>query len=225
MALLTVIIPTYNEAKTVRQIIERVNIVPIDKEIIVVDDGSSDGTDRILRDIRLDNLKVIFHGSNRGKGSALLTGLLNASGEYVIIQDADLEYDPQDYLKLLNEIRPDKCDLVLGARFTKGYQGMLLPKLGNRIITNLLNLLFGSGYNDFFTCYKMAKKTVFDSLHLKSKGFEIEIEIASKALKNILRIKEIPVSYHPRNYSEGKKIRIKDGLFAVLTILKYRFFS
>ncbi|MFA6350648.1 MAG: glycosyltransferase family 2 protein [Candidatus Omnitrophota bacterium] len=225
MPLLSVIIPVYNEAKTVNDIVQKVNAVPIDKEIIMIDDGSTDGTDRILREIRLDNLKVIFHGSNRGKGSALLTGISNATGDYVIIQDADLEYDPQDYPKLMAEIQTGTCDLVLGARFTQGYHGLLIPKLGNRFLTMLINLLFGTKINDFLTCYKLARRDILNALSLGSKGFEIEAEIVIKSIKKGLRIKEVPISYQPRNYSQGKKIRILDGLYFIFLILAYKFLS
>jgi glycosyltransferase involved in cell wall biosynthesis len=225
MPLLSVIIPVYNEAKTINEIVQKVNAVPIDKEIIIIDDGSSDGTDRLLREIRMDNLKVIFHGSNRGKGSALLTGLANACADFVIIQDADLEYNPADYLNLMAEIQNGSCDLVLGVRFKQGYHGLLIPRLGNRFLTGLINLLFGTKINDFFTCYKLAGRETLKALGLGSKGFEIDTEIVIKSIKKGLRIKEVPISYQPRNYSQGKKIRIFDGLYFILLILMYKFFA
>lgn len=225
MPLLSVIMPVYNEAKTINDIVQRVNAVAVDKEIIVIDDGSTDGTDRILRDIRLDNLKVIFHGSNRGKGSALLTGIANATGDYVIIQDADLEYNPQDYPKLMAEAQSGSYDLILGVRFAQGYHGLLIPRLGNQFLTGLINLLFGTKINDFFTCYKLARRDVLNGLKLGSKGFEIDTEIVIKSLKKGLRIKEMPISYQPRNYSQGKKIRIFDGLYFIFLILMYKFFT
>lgn len=225
MPLLSVIVPVYNEAKTIRQILDKVNSVPIDKEIVIVNDGSCDGTDKILRDIHFDNLKVIHHTSNRGKGSAVLTGLSHASGEFVIIQDADLEYDPNEYPRLMKEAQSDNVDLVLGARFTKGYHGLLIPRLGNRFLTQLMNLLFGCRLNDFLTCYKVLRRDTLMALELESRNFNIETEIVAKALKHKFKIKEVAISYNPRNYAEGKKIRWLDGVKAVLKIFKYRFFD
>jgi len=222
MPLLSVIIPVYNEARTIKQILEKVNSVPIDKEIIIVEDGSTDGTEKILRDIKYDNLKIIYHSSNRGKGAAVLTGLANASGEFVIIQDADLEYEPQEYIKLMDGIKEDNVDVVLGVRFTKGYHGLLIPRLGNRFVTILLNILFGVHINDFLTCYKLLRRDTVNALNLKSKSFNIETEIITKALKRKLRIKQIPITYRPRSYTEGKKIRVLDGIQAIVSIIKYR---
>lgn len=223
MPQLSVIVPVYNEANTIKEILEKINSVAIDKEIIVVDDGSYDGTDKVLREVKYNNLKVIHHTSNRGKGSAILTGLLHAEGEFVVIQDADLEYDPNDYLKLVVPIKDDIADLVLGARFTKGYRGLMIHRLGNIFLTNLLNILFNAKLNDCFTCYKLLRRDTLNKLGLKAKSFDIEIEIVTKAIRNKLRIVEIPISYHPRLYSEGKKIRLRDGLWAALNILKVRF--
>lgn len=222
MPYLSVIIPVYNEAKTIRELVERVNAVPIDKEIIVVDDGSTDGTGKILRGIRLHNLIVIHHIRNKGKGAAFCTGLLNATGEYVIVQDADLEYDPQDYLKLTEEMNRGSADLVLGARFTKGHEGLLIPRLGNRLLTLLLGFLFATRLNDYTTCYKLASRKNYQEMGLNSTGFTIDTEIVVKAIKKKMRIKEVPVSYYPRAYAEGKKIRIKDGLSHIIDIIGFR---
>jgi len=221
--ILSVIVPVYNEAKTIKQIIDKVIAVAIDKEIVVVDDSSTDGTGKILRDMRFENLKVIHHSSNRGKGAAVLTGLSQASGEYVIVQDADLEYDPGDYIKLIDLLNKGDGDIILGARFREGYHGRLVPKAGNRLLTGLLNMLFGVKLNDCFTCYKLMRRVDFNSLSLESSSFDIEIEILAKAIKKKMRIVEIPVSYNPRAYAEGKKIRIKDGLWAVARIFRFRF--
>ena len=223
MPLLSVILPVYNEAKTIRQILEKINSVNIDKEVIVVDDGSSDGTDRILNEIQVDNLTIIHHTSNRGKGAAFLTGISHATGEYVIIQDADLEYNPADYLKLIAAIKDGSADIVFGARFTKGYHGLLMPRLGNRFLAILMNALFHTQLNDCFTCYKLTRREVFNAMRLKSTKFDMDIEVAAKALKNKLKIMEVPISYQPRNYSEGKKIRWADGVQAIFAIIKYRF--
>ncbi len=225
MPQLSVIVPVYNESKTIGQILEKINSVDIDKEIIVVDDGSCDGTEKILGSIKSDNLKVIHHTSNRGKGAAVLTGLAHAQGEFIIIQDADLEYDPNDYLKLMEAIKKDNADIVLGARFAKGYKGLFIHKLGNRFLTTLLNLLFNAKFNDCFSCYKLLRRQAINMLNLRAQGFDIEIEIIAKALNKKLRIVETNISYHPRSYSEGKKIRCRDGLHAALSIFKYRFTS
>lgn len=223
MPLLSVIIPVYNEADTIKQILEKINAVNIDKEMVVVDDGSTDATGKILRNIRHPNLKIIHHSSNRGKGAAFLTGLANATGDYIIVQDADLEYEPNDYLKLFSAIKETNADLVSGARFTEGYYGLLIPRLGNRFVTIFLNLLFNVKMNDAFSCYKLFRREMVSNLNLRSQGFDIDVEILTKVIKKGLRILEIPISYLPRNYSEGKKIRIKDGVRSLISIVKYRF--
>jgi len=223
MPLLTVIIPVYNEEKTIRQIIEKINSVNINKEVVVVDDGSSDNTAKVLMETRYPNLKIIHHTTNRGKGAAVLTALEHACGDYVIIQDADLEYDPADYLSLMEVISKQEADIVLGARFTKGYHGSFIPRFGNRILTGLLNMLYGVKLNDCFTCYKLFRRSTITALGLKAQSFDIEIEIVSKAIKNKLRLIEIPICYTPRTYAEGKKIRVKDGIHAIISIFKYRF--
>jgi len=221
--MLSVIIPAYNEEKTIEAIINQVNSLPIDKEIIVVNDCSKDRTESILRSLVFNNLKVIHHVSKRGKGAAVRTGLENAIGEFVIIQDADLEYDPNDYLKLLETIKNQGVDMVLGARFTERYHGILLPKAGNRFLTGLMNKLFGVKLNDCFTCYKLMRRESILGLGLSSNSFDIEIEILAKAIKKGMRILEIPVSYKPRSYKEGKKIKIFDGFWAILRILYFKF--
>lgn len=223
MPLLSVIVPVYNEKKTIKEILEKIQLVPIDKEIIVVDDGSSDGTSQILGGINYNNLKVIHHTRNRGKGAAVLTGLTHAEGEFIIIQDADLEYYPNDYFKLMEAIKKNNADLALGARFTKGYKGLFIHKLGNKFLTTLLNLLFNTDFNDCFTCYKLLRRNAINTLNLKAQGFDIEIELITRALKKNLRVAETNVTYYPRSYTEGKKIRYKDGLRAALSIFKYRF--
>lgn len=223
MPLISVIVPVYNEVKTIKQIIEKIYSVNIDKEIIIIDNCSTDGTHKILSELHYNNLKIIYHTTNRGKGASCLTGLDNAKGEYVIIQDADFEYDPNDYLHLYEAIKDDKADMVLGARFFKGYHGMLIHRLGNNFLTFTLNLLFGSRLNDYATCYKLARRETFNSFALQTAGFDIEVEILCKALRRGLRIKEVQVSYHPRSYREGKKIRISDAFWAIFAMFKYKF--
>jgi len=222
MPLLSVIVPVYNEAKTIRQVIDKVMSIPLEKEIVVVDDSSTDGTRKILNELSHDKLKIIHHSSNRGKGAAFLTGLSHSSGEFIIIQDADLEYDPNDYLALLKTMNQENVDMVIGARFFKGYHGLLIHRMGNRFLTFVLNLLFGSRLNDYATCYKLAGKSTFESLNLRATGFDIDVEIVCNALKKKLKIKEEHISYHPRSYSDGKKIRLKDALWAVFYMFKYR---
>lgn len=222
MPLLSVVIPVYNEKETIEKILEKINAVPLDKEIVIVDNYSTDGTRDILLKIKTDNVKVIYHDQNLRKGTSVRVGIKAASGEIVIIQDADLEYDPNDYLKLIEPIQKNRADFVLGARFKKGYHGLIIHRLGNRFLTALINFLFGSHLNDYATCYKLAKKQIFIDLDLTSKSFDIEAEIVCKALRKKLRIAEVSVSYHPRSYDEGKKIRWLDGIQAITTILKYK---
>ena len=221
--MLSVIIPAYNEEKTIEAVINQVNNLPIEKEIIVINDCSKDRTESILRSLSFNSLKVIHHVSKRGKGAAVRTGLENAIGEFVIIQDADLEYDPNDYFKLLEAIKNEGVDIVLGVRFTEKYHGILLPKVGNRFLTGLMNKLFGVKLNDCFTCYKLMRRESILGLGLKSNSFDIEIEILAKAIKKGMRISEVPVSYKPRSYKEGKKIKIGDGFWAVMRILHFKF--
>ncbi len=156
-----------------------------------------------------------------GKGAAVLTGLANAVGEFVIIQDADLEYEPADYLKLINAMKDKNADIVLGVRFQKGYHGLFMHRLGNRILTGLINLLFDAKLNDSYTCYKLLRRDTINTLSLQSRSFDIDAEIVVKALKKRLRIAEIPISYHPRTYAEGKKIRWNDGVHGIFSIIKY----
>ncbi|MBU1124809.1 MAG: glycosyltransferase family 2 protein [Candidatus Omnitrophica bacterium] len=223
MALLTVIVPVFNEAKTISQIIEKIQAVPLEKEIFVIDDGSTDETAQVLRLIRYDNLTVIHHPTNRDKGAAVLTGLSHAKGTWVIIQDADLEYNPDDYVRLIEAGDKGNADLVLGSRFTKGYQGACIPRLGNRLVTMLFNISFGVRLNDLLTCYKLIHRSTLPILQLQSKGFDIDIEVVAKMLRHKLRLSEVSVSYNPRSYAEGKKMRVKDGIGQIMTIVKYCF--
>lgn len=223
MALLSVIVPVFNEAKTIKQVIDKIYSVNIDKEIIVIDNCSTDGTQKILSGIHYDNLKIIYHSTNRGKGASFLTGLDNATGDYIVTQDADLEYDPSDYLRLFEEIKDGKYDMVSGARFFDGHHGLLMHVAGNKFLTFILNLLYGAKLNDCATCYKLAHREIYKSFALESTGFDMDFEIICKALRKRLKIKEVHVFYSPRSYKEGKKIRIKDAFWAILTMFKYRF--
>jgi glycosyltransferase involved in cell wall biosynthesis len=227
MPLLSIVVPVYNEAKTIREILAKIYSVDIDKEIIVIDNFSNDGTQDILQEIlkkrEFSEIKVIYHSYNKGKGVSVREGIQEASAKLVVVQDADLEYDPKEYFKLMQPILENKADLVLGARFTVGRTGLAMHRLGNKFLTGFLNFMFGSSLNDYATCYKMALKSTFLNFNLKAKSFDIEVEIICKALKNRLRITEVPISYYPRSYTEGKKIRWFDGLHAIASILKYRF--
>ncbi|MCU0652503.1 MAG: glycosyltransferase family 2 protein [Candidatus Omnitrophica bacterium] len=221
MPLLSVVVPVYNEAKTIREILEKISAVNIDKEIIVVDDGSSDDTGKILREIKYSNLKVIHHTSNRGKGAAFLTGLSHAQGEYVVIQDADLEYDPQDYPKLMEAIIKENADFVLGARFLEGHTGLFMHRQGNKFLTRLFNFFFNTKFNDYSTCYKLFRRDALSLLNLESNSFDIDVEILAKAIKKKLKPSEAMIAYYPRTYAQGKKIRWIHGVQAIMAIIKY----
>lgn len=223
MPLFSIVIPVYNEKKTLRKILDKINSVPLDKEIVIVDNFSTDGTREILREIeRQRKARVIYHPRNLGKGTSVRVGINEAKGEFIVIQDADLEYDPRDYLKLIKPLLNNQADLSLGARFIASRSGLFIHQLGNRFLTGLINFLFGSHLNDYATCYKLAKRQTFINLGLVSKSFDIEVEIVCKALKNKLRIVEVPISYNPRSYNEGKKIRWLDGILAIISILTHR---
>jgi len=223
--LLSVIIPCYNEARTIREILALVRQVALDKEIIVVDDHSSDRSYQLLQveaehDTRL---RIIRHPRNMGKGSAIRTGLEAAQGEIVIIQDADLEYDPQDYYELVRPIVEGKVDVVFGSRFMGRHTGMYFwNAIGNKGLTFITNFLFNAWISDMETCYKAMRTDILRSLDLRSRDFRIEPEIAAKVLRQGHRILEVPISYVGRTYEEGKKIRKRDGFKAILTLLHYQ---
>jgi glycosyltransferase involved in cell wall biosynthesis len=227
MPTLSVVVPVYNEVKTIREILAKINAVLIDKEIIVVDNYSNDGTQKVLQEILIREefpaIKVIYHSYNKGKGASVREGIQEAKGEFVVIQDADLEYDPQEYLNLMKPIIEERADIVLGARFFNCHSGLTIHRWGNRFLTRLLNSLFGVKLNDYATCYKMARKSVFINLGLKSNSFDIEVEIVSKAIKHRLRVVEVPITYYPRSYAEGKKIRWFDGIHAIVSVFRHRF--
>lgn len=223
MPILSVIIPVYNEENTVEKVINVINAVDIDKEIIVVNDASTDRTGEILENLKLPNLKLFSHPRNLGKGAAFRSGLRQASGEVVIIQDADLEYDPKDYLRLVPPIISNQADMVLGVRFSRGYKGLFMHRLGNQFLTGLHNLLYASRLNDVYTCYKVARRGIYNSLDLEADGFSLEQEIVGKAIKRKLRIMEVPIAYHPRTYAQGKKIRYYDAFKIIIRMIRSRF--
>lgn len=226
--LLSVIMPCYNEAATLPEILRRVQAVDIDLEIIAVDDHSSDDTYAILRTAAdLDpRITVIRHPQNGGKGTAVRSGLAHARGEITIIQDADLEYDPEDYYELVQPIADGRIDVVYGSRFMGRHTGMYFwNALGNKGLTFLTNFLFNSWISDMETCYKAMRTEIIRSLHLESNDFRLEPEITAKVLRQGHRIYEVPVSYLGRTYEEGKKMHPIQGFYAILALLRYRFWQ
>ncbi|HEX5688536.1 MAG TPA: glycosyltransferase family 2 protein [Roseiflexaceae bacterium] len=225
---LSIIMPCYNEARTLRDILAQVRAVELDKQIIAVDDHSSDDTYRILcEEAAADpTMVVVRHPINRGKGAAVRSGLARANGEIVIIQDADLEYDPQDYYELVRPIADGRVDVVFGSRFMGRHTGMYFwNALGNKGLTFLTNLLFNCWLSDMETCYKVMRTEIMRDLHLESNDFRLEPEIAAKVLRRGHRIYEVPVSYLGRTYEEGKKMKPSQGFYAILSLLRYRFWS
>ena len=228
---LSIIIPAYNEKNTIKKIIEMVKAVKlpdIEKEIIVVDDGSTDGTRDILKGI--DSIKRIFHEKNQGKGGAVKTGFGAATGDIILIQDADLEYDPNEYSRLLAPILSGRADVVYGSRFTGGDPHRVLYPLhhiANRTLTAISNLLSGLALSDMEICYKVFRKEVVDSFKdkLQSGHFGIEPELTARVAKGKWRVYEVGVSYYGRTYEEGKKINWKDGLAAIWHIIRFNLFS
>lgn len=221
---LSVIIPVYNEKQTIQDIIKLIKLVNLPKEIIIVDDGSTDGTRKILKPIKPSStLKVFYHTKNQGKGMAIRTGIKYATGDFSIIQDADLEYDPQDYFKLLKPIKDGKAEVVYGSRFTGEHRNMFYWHwIANRTLTLITNILYNSTLSDMETCYKVFPTKLLQSLPLKSKRFEFEPEVTARVLKQGIRIYEVPISYAGREYHQGKKITWKDGLVALFTLFRYR---
>lgn len=221
---LSIIIPVYNEENTLSELLDKVLKVEIDKEIIIVDDGSHDRTKQILKTIKDDRVRIVTHTKNLGKGKAIITGIENCAGEFVLIQDADLEYEPADYLKLQDAILKNKADAVYGSRFlSKKRCTAFWHYLVNLFLTQLTNLLYGTNLTDMETCYKLIKRDVAKGLNLCSLGFEIEAEITIKLAKKNYRICEVPISYHSRSYHSGKKIKWIDAVKTIVTIIKYKF--
>jgi len=224
---LSIIIPVYNEETTISRIIRKIKNTEIDdlsKEIIVVDDFSTDDTRRIIKDIK--SIKKIFHEKNKGKGAAIKSGLDQSTGDIIIIQDADLEYDPQDYKKVIKPIIKKQAKIVFGSRFkgNKNKKGNLITFLGNKLITIITNILYLTHLSDQMTCYKAFDKSLINTLK-KAKGnrFDWEPEITANLLKKGYNIKEIPILYYPRTNKQGKKIRIMDGIQVIKTLIKIRF--
>jgi glycosyltransferase involved in cell wall biosynthesis len=220
--------PCYNESATLRQIIAQVRAVNIDKEIIAVDDHSSDNSYDILCELAADDpwMIVIRHPKNMGKGAAVRSGLARARGEIVIVQDADLEYDPAEYHQLVEPIMSGRVNVVFGSRFLGRHTGMYFwNAIGNKGLTFLTNFLFNCWISDMETCYKVMRTDIMRSLRLESNDFRLEPEIAAKVLKQGERIYEIPISYLGRTYEEGKKMRTSQGFYAILALLRYRLYD
>ena len=224
---ISVVVPVYNERNTIKEILRQIQNVDLEKEIIVVDDYSTDGTREILKEIRGDNLKILFHNKNRGKGAALRTGFQEVTGDIVIIQDADLEYNPQEYFILIQPILEGKADAVYGSRFSGGPHRVLFfwHYVGNKLLTTLSNMFTNLNLTDMETCYKAFRSSLLKNIDIKSKRFGFEPEITAKLAKLKCRIYEVPISYSGRDYSEGKKITWKDGIAALFWIIRYNIFS
>jgi glycosyltransferase involved in cell wall biosynthesis len=226
---LSIIIPVYNEKHTIEEVIDRVRKIDVgmEKEIVIVDDGSKDGTQEVLNNLNFPDTKTFFHAKNQGKGAALHTGFSNAQGDIILIQDADLEYDPAEYPMLLKPILDGRADVVYGSRFLGGPHRVLFfwHYIGNKLLTTLSNILSNLNLSDMETCYKVIKKDVLDRITLKSKRFGFEPEITIKLAKLKAKIYEVPISYSGRDYSEGKKIGWRDGVAAIYHIIRFKFFK
>jgi glycosyltransferase involved in cell wall biosynthesis len=242
---LSIIMPVYNERATIEEIVKRVRAVDLtvnvrgangapqgpvtlEREVVIVDDGSTDGTRDILnawRDQGLENTQIIFHEMNGGKGAALRTGFEHATGDILVIQDADLEYDPRDYVRLLAPLLEGRAPVVYGSRFLGGPRSAmsLTHTMGNKLLTVCTNVLYGTSLSDMETCYKCFRRDVIVNMPLRSRRFEIEPELTAKILKRGYSIFEVSISYDGRDFHEGKKITWRDGFVAVRTLVKYRF--
>ena len=226
MLKLSIVIPIYNERETLETLIAQVNAVDYDKEILLVDDFSTDGTREILKKYEnKEGFQVLYHNHNQGKGSALRTGFSNVSGDIIIIQDADLEYNPADYGTLIQPILDGRADVVYGSRFLGGPHRVLFfwHSIGNLVLTTFSNMLTNVNLTDMETGYKVFTKKVNDTLTFKCNRFGFEPEFTAKVAKNNFRIYEVPISYNGRDYSEGKKITWKDGVAAIWYIIKFKF--
>jgi len=235
--LITVVMPVYNEVQTIEEILELVTANPLKKEVIIIDDGSTDGTVDLLRDLLnardkkyfkpwIDDIRLIEHPLNCGKGAAVRSGLEVARGNVIIVQDADLEYDPDDYSKLLQPILSGRSEVVYGSRFLGEHKAMFYwHQVGNKFLTFVTNILYNTTLTDMETCYKCFTKEAIKGMRLRSNRFEIEPELTARLLKRGYRIYEVPISYNGREYWQGKKITWKDGLSALKALIYYRIFD
>ena len=228
MKKISIIVPVYNEINTLEKVIDRLQEVPfcgLEKEIIIVDDYSTDGTRELMKDYE-GMYKVFYHDYNQGKGAAIRTGLSHITGDIMVIQDADLEYDPADYDELIKLIIDGKADVVYGSRLSGGKPSrsfMFTHLLGNKLLTFITNLLYNTTLTDMETCYKAFRTDFIKGIEIKSNRFDFEPEITAKVLKRHPRLYELPISYYGREFAEGKKITWKDGIHAVIALVKYRF--
>lgn len=222
---ISVVIPAYNEIQFIEEIIRRVKAVNIATEIVIVDDGSKDGTREYLTSINDPMVRVILHEHNQGKGAAVRTGIHSATGDIVIIQDADLEYDPREYPELLRPIEEGIADVVYGSRFLGGARRPILywNMVANKLLTFITNILYNNILSDMETGYKVFKRDIVAAIPLRSQRFDFEPEFTAKILKRKIRIYEVPIDFNPRDYSQGKKIKMSDAFYAVWALLKYRF--
>jgi glycosyltransferase involved in cell wall biosynthesis len=223
---LSVVIPVYNEVDNIREILKRVRASGAASEIIVVDDGSQDGSREILAEVNgKDGITVLLHPKNQGKGAAVRTGFAAATGEVILIQDADLEYHPRDFPALLQPIEDGIADVVYGSRFMGGPRRavMFWHMIANQLLTLMTNVLYNTILTDMETGYKVFRREVVQGMKLRARGFEFEPEFTAKILKRHYRIFEVPISFNPRDYSQGKKIKLSDAFVAVWSLLKYRF--
>ena len=223
---LSVIVPVYDERNTVAEIVRRMRAVdiPLEREFVLVDDGSTDGTREVLGQLTDSTVRVVYHEKNKGKGAAIRSGLEQVTGDLVLIQDADLEYDPEDWPKLLAPVLRGNAQVVYGSRFTGERRNMLfLHWVGNRFLSLVTNILYNTTLSDMETCYKLFDRRVLAGITLRSSRFDFEPEVTAKVLRRGIRIYEVPISYAGREFHEGKKITWRDGIVALWTLVKYRF--
>jgi glycosyltransferase involved in cell wall biosynthesis len=224
---LSIVMPVFNERNTIKEILRRVRQVDLgdlEREIVIVDDCSSDGTRDILAMEEDSGTRVMLHPENRGKGAAVRTGFAAATGDLIIVQDADLEYDPEDYPKLIEPVLKGKAQVVYGSRFTGPRKNMLFWHfVGNRFLALVTNVLYNTTLSDMETCYKLFTKDALEGIEIRSDHFDFEPEITAKILKKRIRIFEVPISYAGREMEEGKKITWRDGVPALFALIKYRF--